>query len=69
MFYIQIRVINQAAWVNGVLGARCEESIGTWFGVTETGRVAFVDSGLIQNMDGIKNGPGSERIVTDFLEV
>lgn len=63
------RVINAAAWDGGILGGRCEVSNGTWFGVTEGGRVAFlVDTALMVNMAD-DNGDATELIPIDFLKV
>lgn len=68
VLYIK-RVINEADWVGGILGGRCEKSSGTWFGVTLGGRVAsLVDSALMVNKVDEK-GRGPEMIPIEFLEV
>ncbi|KAH7728620.1 Protein Y80D3A.9 [Aphelenchoides avenae] len=63
------RPTSKAAWENGVLAGRDEESAerGTWFGVTRTGKVGILLSITQPEAEKMKHSPSRGLIVNEYL--
>ncbi|XP_010455477.1 PREDICTED: uncharacterized protein LOC104737074 [Camelina sativa] len=61
------RVISKASWEGQILSGRCQDNDGTWFAISERGRVAFLMSITLLD-DQVDPNDGCEFYPIEFLK-